>query len=256
MSRLLVLLVALFLWSNARGQDRSATVTRTDGKVFAGRVVAMDLGHLQLQVGDEVLTIAAEDIRTCHFDYGSAAAKPAAAATPPPKRDQRPKVALPLPDPVVVGQDEPPPPHDLRRSRFRARLEVLDEAYPWLVPTEPIQWFSIGLLLFTALSLVVHLSARVVGSEIDEVTRCMALSGWYMLTAVLQMAMVPASQLGTFVMLLANPACALFAMRNLFGLSRGAAVIAFAVQLGFLLLGFGVLELVTSLLGSIGTGQV
>jgi hypothetical protein len=33
--------------------------------------------------------------------------------------------------------------------------------------------------------------------------------------------------------------------------SRGGAMVAFAVQLGFLVLGYGLLEMVTSLLGSI-----
>ncbi len=74
-------------------------------------------------------------------------------------------------------------------------------------------------------------------------------------TTLLQVALVPTLQLSTFVMLIANPALALFWLRSLFDLTRGAAVIAFAVQLGFVLLGYGVLELVTALLGSINGGH-
>ena len=138
---------------------------------------------------------------------------------------------------------------------MRGRLELLDQAYPWLVPTEPIQWISIGLLLFAFLSLIVHVSTSVVGAEVNAAGRCMALAAWYLLTTLLQVALVPAVQLATCIMLIANPALALFWLRNLFGLTRGASVIAYAVQLGFVLLGYGVLELVTSLLGSIGASH-
>jgi hypothetical protein len=274
MYRILAMLLGLLLMGHLQGQDRHATVTLSDGKVLAGKVVAMDLATLQLLVGEEVVTLAAADIKTCQFDDGATPVSsdagggqppPVAAAhapetkvtaTPPPTGAAgEARVRLPLPDPVVEGQDDAPVPHDLRRSRLRGRLELLDQAYPWLVPTEPIQWISIGLLLFAFLSLTVHVSTSVVGAEVNAAGRCMALAAWYLLTTLLQVALVPAVQLATCIMLIANPALALFWLRNLFGLTRGASVIAYAVQLGFVLLGYGVLELVTSLLGSIGASH-
>lgn len=271
MVRLLLVLLCLVLTGqvSAQTQDpaqarRHAKVTTNDGKVVAGLVLAMDLTSLQLQVGADVLTIAASDIRTCHFDGDGEAppaapagvvAKPVAPAKPTAKvvDPARGRVS-PLP-PDADGQQEEAVPHDLRKSLLRARVDLLDEEYPWLVPAAPVQWFSIGLLLFACVSLVVHLSTSVVGAEGAGAGRCMALAAWYLLTTFLQVGMVPTAQLSTFIMLIANPALALFWLRNLFDLTRGAAMIAFAVQLGFVLLGYGVLELVTALLGSIGASQ-
>ena len=54
------------------------------------------------------------------------------------------------------------------------------------------------------------------------------------------------------LMLLLNTTLALFWLRALFGLSRGGTVIALLVQLGFAAVGWGVLELVTALLASVG----
>lgn len=270
MTRLLLVLLWLVLAVQlpAQAQDpaqahRHAKVTTNDGKVVVGVVLAMDLASLELQVGDDVVRIAASDIRTCHFDgAGDAApaapvvaAKAGSTAKPVAKVAEPVRVRTPPPAPEVDGQEESPLPHDLRKSRLRTRLDLLDEAYPWLVPAAPVQWFSIGLLLFACWSLVVHLSTSVVGDESVAAGRCMALAAWYLLTTFLQVAMVPAAQLSTFIMLIANPALALFWLRNLFDLTRGAAMIAFAVQLGFVLLGYGVLELVTALLGSIGASQ-
>lgn len=273
MSRALVLLLGFLLLSSIRAQDpapvaaprdRQVTVTLNDGKVVQGKVVAMDLASLQVESGEFVVTIPAADIRTCHFDDGTGtmhevtlpAQPPVPEAKAPAKAaDPAPRARLPLQDPVAGELDPASIPHDLRRSRWRSRLADLDERYPWLVPAAPMQWLSIGLLLFACLSLVVHLSTSVVGAEANAAGRCMALAAWYMVTTLLQVALVPTLQLSTFVMLIANPALALFWLRSLFDLTRGAAVIAFAVQLGFVLLGYGVLELVTALLGSINGGH-
>ncbi len=278
MLRLVVLLLGLLVLGPLRAQDRQAKVTTNTGNVVVGKVVAMDLDGLQIQVGEQLVTIAAADIRTCQFDDSSprssveqsprpdaaptVAPAPAPSAAPggaPPAaagEAARPmRVRLPLPDAEVEGQDQSSKALPTRQSRLRARIAVIDEAYPWLVPTEPMQWLSVALLLFACVSLVVHLSVSVVGAENNAAGRSMAMAVWYIVTAFLQVALVPSIQLATFVMLILNPALALFWMRNLFAMTRGGALVAFAVQLGFLLLGYGVLEMVTSLLGSIGVGH-
>ncbi|MBL8750460.1 MAG: hypothetical protein JNK78_14955 [Planctomycetes bacterium] len=271
MLRLVVLLLGLLVLGPLRAQERQAKVTTNTGRVVAGKVVAMDLDGLQIQVGEQLVTIAASDIRTCQFDDASsasavesaprsdAAASTAPSAVPPvvPIQTDRPiRVRLPLPDAEVEGQDRASTPFPTRQTRLRARIAIVDEAYPWLVPTEPMQWLSVALLMFACLSLVVHLSVSVVGAENNAAGRAMAMAVWYLVTAFLQVALVPSAQLATFVMLVLNPALALFWLRNLFAMTRGGAMVAFAVQLGFLLLGYGVLELITSLLGSIGVGHV
>jgi hypothetical protein len=134
---------------------------------------------------------------------------------------------------------------------LRSRLSSLDEAYPWLQPTAPMQWLSIGLLLAILLSLTVHGSVKVAGSEAATLPRSACLGVWYLFSTFVQVAMVPANSLTVVLMLLANPTVALFLMSSLFGLSRVGAIIALAVQLGFAVIGFGALELVTAVLGSI-----
>ena len=54
------------------------------------------------------------------------------------------------------------------------------------------------------------------------------------------------------LMLLGNTATTLFALHALFGLTRWWALVALMVQLGCAVIGFGVLELVDAVLGSVG----
>ena len=280
MLRLLLLVLAGLLASPLGAQEKRATVQLENGEVLVGRVLAMDLATLKLQVGHEVHTLAATSFRSCRIEAmpsaegeGSPAAEPAsvepapAATAVPPSRatgdvvqDPAPAAATkpritwqgPLPDPVDP-EAEAALPHDLRhRSRWRARLEIVDEAYPWLAPTAPSQWVSLGLLLTVSLSLVVYLSVRVAGAEAASLGSSLVLALWYMVTTVVQAALVPVNNASVALMLLANPTFALFGMSAMFGLPRSGAVIAYAIQLGFVVLGYGVLELVNALLASIG----
>lgn len=268
MQRLLVVLIVVLVGSLLRAQGRHASVQLDDGEVIKGSVLAMDLSTLRIQVGHDVRTIEATRIRSCRFEGSGAAGDspappatnatespleapakqvtapqdPAPAAAPPKARWQRP------PDPIDPNAE---PPHDLRRSRLRHRLEALDERYPWLAPAAPSQWLSLGLLLGISLVLTVHVSARVAGSENPSLGRSSAMGVWYLLTTFLQIAAVPVNDLTVVLMLLGNTTLALFWLRGLFGLARVGALIAFAVQLGFFVLGYGALELIDALLGSI-----
>lgn len=284
MTRFLSMLFALLVACLAPAQERRATVQLDDGKVLAGTVLAMDLSTLQMQVGHEVVTLPAARIKSCRFDASASAesdgpvGENSAAATPAPagaganessspstagekqdpsagdKAPSKPRITWkqPLPDPVDP-EAAAELPHDLRRtSRLRARLEALDQKYPWLEPTAPTQWVSLGLLLAIASTLVVHLSVRFAGAEAAGTGRCFGLTAWYLLTGFLQVAMVPVNDLSVTLMLLANTTMALFWVGALFALPRVNALIAFAIQLGFVAFGWGVLELVTALLGSVG----
>lgn len=282
MLRIVAVVLVFLTGALLRAQERPATIVLDDGRTLAGTLVAIDLGSLRLRVGDEVLTLATESIRMCRFDGTEPApaptepvrpestpaapaveartAAPAAPVAPAPVTAAPPArptpapprtVRAPLPAPVAQG-DEAAAPHDLRhQSRFRARLQAIDAAFPWLVPGEPTQWVSLSLLLFAFLSFVVHTSVTVVGADAPAFSRSMGIALWYLLTGLLQMAMVPSVHVATFSMLIGNTAMALFWLRNLFGVSRGGAMVALAVQLGFAVLGYGVLELVTSLMASI-----
>lgn len=258
MTRLWMLLFLLLGAVASPAQERRASVELDSGQVLEGTVLAMDLASLRLQVGHEVKTIPATSIKSCRFETiaGTAAPDPsearpspaAASPTPAPRISWR----QPLPDPVDPEAAEVLP-HDLRsRSLLRARIEALDEAYPWLAPTAPTQWVSLGLLLAIALSLAIHLSVHVAGADTPSLGRSSALAGWHLVTAFLQVALVPVNDFSVAMMLLANATLALFWLCALFGLPRANATIAFAVQLGCVALGYGLLELVTALLGSIG----
>ncbi len=269
MQRLLVVLIVALLGPFLLAQARRASVQLDDGEVISGSVLAMDLSTLQIQVGPNVRTIEATRIRSCRFEGGAAGGTAAPAvgtaressfpAVPAKGTAQDPAPAAPAspkakwqrpPDPVDPAAE---PPHDLRRSRLRQRLHDLDERYPWLAPAAPSQWLSLGLLLAVSLVLIVHSSARVAGAESPSLGRSAAIGAWYLVTTLLQVAAVPINDLAVCLMLLGNTSLALFWMRSLFGLSRIGALIAFAVQLGFVVIGYGVLALVDSLLGSIGS---
>lgn len=273
MRALLAGLLVLLTTVCGRAQQRHATVTLDDGKVLEGTVVAMDLASLQISIGGVVQTLESSRIQSCRFAGEekpvSAAAPEAevAAASPnepvsvePRTQGAEPRrkaiATSPLPVEYVPGADVDPEsvPHDLRhRSLLRTRIEALDEAYPWLAPTAPVQWGSLGFMLFTVMSLVVHIGTKVCGAESLSLGRCMMITLWYLFSGFLQVALVPVLHVTTVVMLIGNTAMALFLLRSLFGMTRSAAVLAFAVQLGFVLLGYGILQLVDALLKSVGT---
>lgn len=266
MRTLLAILVVLLSAALGRAQQRQATVHLDDGKVLTGTVVAMDLSTLQLVVDGQTLTLPAARIQSCRFE-DPGAAPGAAASEPTPDaggrkavngRTQPPAAPLAEPEEVLaaVALDPDAAPLDVRhRSLLRGRIETLDQAYPWLCPAAPSQWISLGCLAFALMTVFVHIAVRVCGAEQVNFARCMAVSAWYLATGFLQIAFVPVLDLTTVIMLIANTALALFWMRLLFSLTRPGAVLALAVQLGFLLLCFGVLELADSLLKSVGNAR-
>ncbi|MFK7743265.1 MAG: hypothetical protein AB8H80_23315 [Planctomycetota bacterium] len=152
----------------------------------------------------------------------------------------------PLEDPEIEAPRKGLAPH------WMPRLQRLDAAYPWLRPAQPSQWISLGLLLFVGMGLIVHFSVRIAGAERVLIERSILLGVWYLLTGLGQVALVPVSDLSVTLMLLANTTLSLFLTCALFGLHRFGATVALIVQLGFAVLIFGVLELVSSLLSTVG----
>lgn len=264
MRALLALLLLLLSTAFANAQQRTATVQLDDGRQIAGKVVAMDLTSLQLEVEGQVVVLETGHITSCRFDGG---AKPVPTVEPTSAPGElsgksapkvRPTQLIAEPPEVLQAAEMDPDaaPHDIRhRSLLRSRIEDLDAAYPWLCPAAPSQWWSIGMLLFAVTTLFVYLSVRVCGAEQASLGLSMLVTLWYMGTGFVQVAMVPASDFATAAMLVGNSAFALFWLRLLFGLPRSSAVLALAVQLGFLLLGFGVLQLADSVLRSIGSAH-
>jgi len=181
-----------------------------------------------------------------------AAVAPAAPAPAPAGETARITWKGPIQAPVVPGSTESVPVDQRGRSHWQRRIGALDRAYPWLAPAAPSQWLSLGLLLLVGSGLAVHMSVRVVGGEAVQLSRSTGLGVWYMVTGLLQVGMVPVSDLSVVLMMLGNASLSLFALCTLFGLPRLNAALALTLQLGVGLLVFGILELVTALLGSVG----
>lgn len=289
MPRLLAILLALqLLVGLAAQEERRATVRLDDGMELQGTVVELDLRQLQLRTDRGVVTIPAVRILKFSFEpaeQAQAESEPAKALTAPVTSPAAPVTAAPAAEPVPkvapAVQDKgqqpaaapvPPPaapagetaakqapetidaePTVSPRIHWQARLRALGASYTWLLPDGAAQWVSIGLLLFLTLSLSIYSSVRLASGEIVEFTRCTVLSAWFLVTGFVQVALVPSGPFAAAVMLLANPAMALFWLRLLFGLSRSAAVVAFTIQLGFLVVSYGVLNLLDSILASVQT---
>ena len=244
----------------------------SDGRVLSGTIVAIELGRMRLRVGDQELSLHTGHIRSCRMG-AAPGAPPAAAPTPAPTpapapaptpaaevKPADPSSAEARPPTAVRRQTRPAPAaaaaHATKnavehRSTVRRRIAAFEQGYPWLVPMAPTQWASCTLLVFATLSLIVHLSTKVAAGEAQHFGRSMFVAFWYVTTAALQVVLVPSWAFATAVMLIVNPALALFWMRQLFGLPRGGAIVALTIQLGFLVCGYGVLELVSSLMRSI-----
>ena len=274
---LLLLLGSLLALAPAQG--RYVEVVLASGETLSGRVVEMELDHLSVEVDGEVVRLESAALRSCRFSSveeraaasageeqapvgagagsGAPSSPPAAAA----EAEQRPaapaaEVALPwdrpLPDPVDLT-DPASVPVDLRhRFLLQPRIEAFDRAYPWLAPAAPPQWVSLGLLLLVGSGLLVHLSVNIAGADRPQLGRSVGLGLWYLATALGQVALVPVNDLSVTVMVLLNGAVSLFLLRQLFGLQRAQAFVAQVMQLGLAALTFAGLELVNSLLGSIG----
>lgn len=277
MVRLAALLLLLgSLVALAPAQGRYVEVVLAGGETLSGRVVELDLDHLSVEVDGEVVRLESATLHSCRFcsadelaasgaeaaaesapvvevDQGRVAAAPAAPA-PAPAGEVKLPWSAPIADPVDPT-DPASVPVDLRhRFLLQPRIEALDRAYPWLAPAAPPQWVSLGLLLLVGSGLLVHLSVNIAGADRPQLGRSVGLGCWYLATAFAQVALVPVNDLSVTVMVLLNGSLSLFLLRQLFGLQRVQAFVAQVMQLGLAALTFAGLELVTSLLGSIGVG--
>lgn len=258
-----LLLSALLLVGAAGAQERIAHIRLDDGRELEGRVVEMDLGKLRLQVGDEIIEVRADRFRSCRIESCDPEQPDAVAPLPEPPvandadkaeaaKVGKPTWTAPLRDPEDPEASRQLPFDQRITPRWRQRLQLLDEAYPWLVPAAPLQWVSIGLLLAVGLSLIVQLSATVAGGEGARLSRSTGVGLWYLVSGVAQFALAPVNHLSSVLMLLGNTSLALFCLCSLFGLTRAAALVALSVQIGCVMIAYGALELITSLLASTG----
>jgi hypothetical protein len=266
-----VLLFVCALASPASAQERYAEVIVDGGERLVGKVIEMDLDHLSLEVAGGVLQLDAARLRSCRFatleELEREAAEQAAlraqqvaeteaAAEVSREPAEAPRSRLPwrgpLQDPVDPSDPNSVPVDQRHRLHLTPRIEALDRAYPWLAPAAPPQWISLGLLLLVGSGLLVHLSVHIAGADRPRLGRSVGLGLYYLVTALAQVAFVPVSDFSVSVMVLLNGSLSLFLLSQLFGLTRGQSIVAQAMQLGFGVGVFAALELVTSLLGTVG----
>lgn len=245
--KLLAALAAAVLAVASPAQDRHARLQLHDGEVVVGRVVSLDDHRVKVFVDGRVRTIDARTVRSCRID---AAPPPAPVAVDAPSAPAG-ETALPTPLPDVIPADAPAAPN-AEASPLSRRLAVLDAHCPWLRPATPLQWGSLAFLVWIACAYAVRASAAISGAEAPALGRSLGIALWYGVTACGQFAYVPGDDFAVTAMLLLNPAVALWLLRRAFALPRVGALMALAVQLGFAVVAFGVLELVTSVLGAVG----
>lgn len=230
------------------------------GGVVEGRVVSVDSRAVVVEVDGVQRTFANEQVRKYHFTELEGA-EPAATAPPVAQAPVEPAVdgggkAAPTarlseaqqPEPDVGGATAP-----VRyRSLWQKRLDALDRRYPWLFPAEPLQWISLGVMLFALLSLAVHFAARMAASDSLQFGRALFLGAWLLLTSVGLLAVLPPHNQALFGAIVGNLVATTILYAIVYGLSFGGAVLAvflLAIEGG---IGFGLLQLVDATLRSIG----
>ena len=239
MIRLLV--AALIAGCAARpveAQERYVEVMVEGGERLAGRVLEMDLAHVTIDLGGEVVRVDAAELRSCSFVPEGGRGLSGVAAPP----RARPRGA------DVRGAQNGWDAHGLLAQRIAA----LGRAYPWLVPAAPAQWLSLGVLLLIGAGLLVHLSVQLAGADRPQLGRSVGLGLFYLLIGLAQVALVPPQTFSLGAIVALNGALSLFLLCRLFGVSRGQALVAQSVELGLATLIYASAELVSALLRSIG----
>ncbi|MGE3174516.1 MAG: hypothetical protein AB7O97_17935 [Planctomycetota bacterium] len=177
-------------------------------------------------------------------------AAPPASASPPADAPQQP--AAGAGDPAAAAST--PTVH--RRRGFtplwRDRTEALDRRYPWLFPAEPLQWISLGVMLFALLSLAVHYASRMAAAEQPGFGRACGLGAWLLLSSMAQVAFVPGTREGIAGAIGGSAVVMIVLFGVTYRLSFGASILALLLLTIEGAVGYGVLQLVDSTLRSIG----
>jgi hypothetical protein len=213
------LLVLLCLWCAGAlaAQERQARIELDDGRVVIGRVVQVDNTGIALRVDDRVVAFRNAQIRSCHFEE----VEPEAPPPPAPAVETRPV-------PAAAPDDAPGEPDGPHRTRalWDSRLHAFEAAFPWLVPKTGAEWLSLGLTSFALLAIAVHIAARLSATDRLGFGRAIMLASWFLVSTLLQVALVPNHAAGVALVLLANVGVAVALFQFAYGLSTAAAGLA------------------------------
>lgn len=244
MRSLIVLLLWLSLAPTLLAQDRRATVTLEDGRTLVGRVVDMDIDRLTLEIDGKEQTFASTQLRKCKIEV---------LERPKPPPEPEPEIVFEegvgvASVPIAANVPEP-----LRGSLFGRRLQALDRRYPWLAPTEPLQWISLGISLFVFAAFMLYFASRLAGTEVTGFGRSTGLAVLLLLAGLVQVALVPMNGPGLFGMLLVNTVVWVALLRLTYELAVPAASICYVLMLVFSGVGYALLEAIDTLLLSMGS---
>lgn len=247
MRAFLVMLIGLFC-APAAAQQRIVTFVLDDGLRIEGPVIEFDAKKIVVEVGGEPRAYPTERMRECRFRVVQESEAPAEAPAPIVEskrpvatRNSKSRVVAPNP----VGRTTP----------WRQRTFELQERYPWLVPTEPYQWVSLGVTLFALLALFSHFAAKLSGADQPGFGRAMGLAFTLLLAMFLDFALVGRRESAYGI------ALALFVLlvpllhRSCYRMSFPGALLAsclFTAQVGF---GYAAFRLVDTMLHSMGVAS-
>jgi hypothetical protein len=227
----LTLLMVLAVASGLIAQDRRATVEMDDGTVYTGKVLQEDVRQVVLDVDGHTQVLNAARIKSFEVEPAKTDGQKGGSGT-------------------AAGDDGGA--SGIHRYLFlMPRLKLIEQRFPWLRPTAPMQWMSIAVMLFVFAAFSLHIATRVVGAE-AAFRQSAFLAIWVCIATIAQVAFVPMNGAALLAMVLGNGLALIIMLRLMFGLSFPAACMAIVVLLIETAVGYGIVELIDATLLSIG----
>lgn len=253
MRALFLLLLGLLCSAVATAQQRHVQFVLDDGLRIEGPVLEFDSTRIVVEVGGEPRTYPTDRIRECKFriveDATPVAPAPAAEAAPAARAARRPaqpaaRDAAGSTD-AVAGSMRP----------FRMRTAELQERYPWLVPAQPYQWVSLVVTLFSLLSLFSHFAAKLSGADQPSFGRSMGFAFGLLAALGVELALVSQQSRALGLAALTFAALVPLMHRSMYRMSFAGSLLASLLFTAQIALGYAVLQLVDTMLRSMGVAS-
>jgi hypothetical protein len=256
----------LVLAGAAPAQERVATVRVASGETIKGRVVAIDLEQITLEVDGNQIRIPTARVTSCDIVMAPAEPAPAPApaaesappqqtqppATPRPPKAQRRKAHKPTVDGEAAAESTRDP--GLQpRIFWKDRIDAFLAAFPWLKPDNWLQFVSLCLTGFGLFGLAIAASIRVVASDPVSFLRCFGIALVSAVLAAAFVAFVPGDPVPLAVAVAVSAMLLVGLFRQAADLGFFESLLALLVLTILLAIGFGVLELTDGALRSAGT---
>lgn len=244
----------------AAAQVRNVRLKLENGRTVAGRVLHLDQEQIVVEVDGVACTFAVRDIQgPPEFETMPdpvVGVQPGTGTDPEPGAGERETTPGSMPARRLPSTRRRPqassPPAAVGLPRLTARLEALDQRYPWLAPADPLQWVSLGVTLLALVSLGIHLGVKLVTVDPPSFGRSLLLSLLFGLAAVVQAATLPQNDSAAVFALAVNGILAVLGIKAVHRVPMLAAFGATLLFAVFGSVGFGVIELIDTMLRSVG----